>query len=263
MQHSDFLESSDDFEPETAAPSVSPDDEENDAETVGGFDFGSLLKEALQHKADAVTLKINRKALKDKRPMSGEAYTNMLADIKRIELKQEWLPRAAVAMFTVQHCVSCDNYAPLFTGLFQRQRHRNMKEASRWVAATESENFGLPKEVKTTEVNVPFCHFCLEEHGFPAEQLGILFDDEAEEAVADDITANDDELLAEADDVRQMQFEFEQDQIAETMQPASMFLPRPTKAQMDAEMASLPVLEGNPDDEQDHPANTFTTEGLF
>ena len=98
-----------------------------------------------------------------------------------MESAREWVARASVAMFQVQHCTCCDNYTPALTGIFQRQASRFNKGAVRWVTATEDDNYGLVKEVKTTESDVPFCAQCLGEWGFPADQLGIVFDNEPAE----------------------------------------------------------------------------------
>ena len=181
-------------------------------ESDGGFSFGALLKEAIAHKADGEKLKAGRKALKDKTPMASAEYEQMLGDIKRIETAREWLPRASVALFQVQHCLGCENYAPFFTGLFQRQKNRHMREADRWITATESENYGLVKEIKTTEVDVPFCSFCVGDFGFPAEQLGIVFDTPEDESDTD----SDDEATAE--DLAEAEFEAEQDELAESLE---------------------------------------------
>ena len=178
-----------------------------DADKDTEFTFGDLLKEAMAHKADTVRLKDGRKALKDKTPMASAEYEQMLADIKRIEVAREWLPRAAVAMFQVQHCLGCENYAPFFTGLFQRQKNRHMRDADRWVAATESENYGLTKEIKTNEVDVPFCSFCVGEFGFPVEQLGVVFDDESTDGEDETPEATDEELA-------QAEFEASEDELA-------------------------------------------------
>ena len=178
-----------------------------DADKDTEFTFGDLLKEAMAHKADTVRLKDGRKALKDKTPMASAEYEQMLADIKRIEVAREWLPRAAVAMFQVQHCLGCENYAPFFTGLFQRQKNRHMRDADRWIAATESENYGLTKEIKTNEVDVPFCSFCIGEFGFPVEQLGVVFEDEPTDDEDETLEATDEELA-------QAEFEASEDELA-------------------------------------------------
>ena len=204
-----------------------------DAVADDTLSFGDLLKEALAHKADTVLLKDGRKALKEKKPMASAEYEQLLADIKRIEIAREWLPRAAVAMFQVQHCTSCENYAPFFTGLFQRQKNRHLREADRWIAATEFENAGLKKEIKTTEVDVPFCSFCVEEFGYPIEQLGIVFDTpedevDAEADVDDEVEIADEADAAEQADDEQSEptaeeleiaaWEAEQDELAESLQ---------------------------------------------
>lgn len=180
------------------APDNSPED--------SGFSFKSLLAEALEHKADGEKLKEGRKALKEGSLLSGPERLQMLADVKRIENAREWLPKASVAMFQVQHCTGCENYSPFFTGLFQRQANRHHRDTDRWVSATESENYGLPKEVKTNEVDIPFCAFCLQDWGFPAEQLGVVFDEEAEDELADDEPTEEEAAQAE--------FEASEDELA-------------------------------------------------
>ena len=195
--------------------------EAQDAVTDDAFTFGDLLREAMAHKADTVKLKDGRKAIKDKTPMASAEYEQLLADIKRIEIAREWLPRAAVAMIQVQHCTSCENYSPFFTGLFQRQKNRHMREADRWIAATESENAGLAKEIKTTEVDIPFCSFCVGEFGYPVEQLGVVFDEMTDEedgeleAELDDDCEGDE---ATAEDLEQAAFEAAEDELAESNQ---------------------------------------------
>lgn len=159
-------------------------DTEDTAEAGPGaaFSFKDLLAEAVAHKADGEKLKALRKTTKTGLRLSEEEA----ADLRRMENAREWFPRASVAMFQVQHCLSCDNYGAMFTGLFQRQASRHAKGVNRWIAATESENYGLKQEVKTNEVDIPFCCFCLTEHGFPGEQLGIDF--------GDDVAAQESEL---------------------------------------------------------------------
>ena len=183
-----------------------------------GFSFDSLLSEAKALKADTDRLKECRKAIKENKPMASGEYTQLLSDIKRIEAAREWLPVADVAMFQIQHCQACDNYAPLFTGLFQQQRHRHLRGSHRWLAATASENRGLPKKIKTTQREVPFCHFCVEDFGYPIEQLGIEFDTPApaSNGEATEELADDEELSTE--EQAQLDFEEAADAASEELQ---------------------------------------------
>lgn len=183
-------------------------DDAPEAGPGAAFSFKDLLAEAVLHKAEGEKLKAVRKALKNGNILSAEEA----ADLRRMENAREWLPRASVAMFQVQHCTSCENYSAMFTGLFQRQVSKHSTGVNRWVAATDSENFGLKQEVKTNEVDIPFCCFCLTDHGFPGAQLGIEFDEEPVAALSD---AEDQESLEEA---QQLAFEAEQDAMAEQLQ---------------------------------------------
>lgn len=184
---------------------------ELDSESETDFSFGDLVKEAMAHRADTIRLKEGRKIIKSGGNAPGVDMVSLLADVKRLETQREWLPRADVAMFQIQHCTACDNYAPLFTGLFQRQAHRHQRHTDRWVAATPFENKGLKKEVKTTEVDVPMCHFCYAEAGYPIEGLGISFDEDA----SDDVAESD---LATGEEAEQLAFEALQDELAESLQ---------------------------------------------
>lgn len=186
-----------------------------------GFTFESLLSEAKALRSDTDKLKEARKALKDTRGLPSAEYTQLLADVRRIENVREWLAVADVAMFQIQHCTACDNYAPLFTGLFQRQRHRHMRDSMRWQAATEPENRGLPKEIKTTTSHIPFCHFCIEDFGYPIEQLGIEFDIPAN-AGLDDTPDTDDEDEMSEEEAAQLAFEEAADDAAEELQLPAM-----------------------------------------
>lgn len=197
-----------------------PDD--NNAEVIDTtptdsdvFDFGSLLKEAMEHKAETVKLKESRKILKSGRNPSGGDLAGLLADVQRMENRQEWLPCAAVAMFQVQVCQHCGSYTPMFTGLFQRQTHKYQRGIDRWVGASDHSNHGLPQEVKTSEVEVPLCCFCLTDHGFSTEALG---EDFAEASDTPDDTPDDDEEELTEEEQAQADFEESQDALAETLQ---------------------------------------------
>lgn len=166
-----------------------PDDASDSPMPKPEFSFQDLLKEAVAHKAEGEQLKAVRKAVKSGENLSAEDALSL----RRMENNREWLARASVAMFQVQHCTCCENYNPVLLGLFQRQVSRFTKGISRWIAAEESENYGLVKEVKTNEVDVPFCAQCLDQWDFPAEQLGIVFDgdDSAEDSEEEEASLED------------------------------------------------------------------------
>src|ERR1700757_1574240 len=54
------------------------------------------------------------------------------------ELKDLWKPQAAVAMFSIQICLTCGNRHTHFEGFFQQQRHASYRETEKWVPATDS-----------------------------------------------------------------------------------------------------------------------------
>ena len=152
------------------------------------FDLDDLLAESLDLRADAAKLKDGRKTLKNKNALSGTELSELQADVARLEAAREWLPRADVVMFTIQTCQTCGNVAGVFTGFFQRQSHRSMRQLDRWVAAPECNSLGLKKEIKNTEVFTPVCPCCIADFGYPVEQLGVEFYEEAvgEAAPAED-----------------------------------------------------------------------------
>ena len=145
-------------------------------------DLDSLLTESVQIKADAKRIIDGRKRIK-----AGAYGLNAIElgtledDIARIELSREWLPKADVAMFSVQTCQCCSAVSAVFTGFFQRQSHRSLRHTDRWIAAPEHASDGLPKEIKNTDSTIVACPFCIGDFGYPVEQLGVDYSEEVME----------------------------------------------------------------------------------
>lgn len=155
----------------------------------------SLLSESMQQKADAQRLKDGRKLLKSGKNLATADLDDLLKDMKRIELQQEWRPVADVAMFSIQTCECCGNVAAMFLGIFQRQYARGQQKVDRWVAASTAENRGLPKEIHNQDTTTRFCCFCIEQQGYPIDQLDITF--EEEETVEDVLADIEAEIVAQ------------------------------------------------------------------
>lgn len=196
---------------ESVVDSSGPSDSEEPLATTSestGFSFDDLLSEARDHAAEGRQLRKNRKALKSGRLTGNTSLQDLLDDTRRLESKREWLPLAATAMFQIQECAACGNLTASFTGIFQKQRHAYVRDTYRWVPANDDSNKNLTKEVKTSNLKTPFCGFCLDEAGYPADQLGVDFGAEEEDGPS-------------AEEQEQLDFEAQQDEIAESLQTTS------------------------------------------
>lgn len=160
------------------------------------FDLDGLLAGAMQSVEESKRLKEARKTVKTRSNLPHSILSELMGDIKALETKREWIPKADVAFFEVQTCKRCGNVTPLFQGLMQRQASRLNRTVNRWVKATADENQGLPKEVKTHDSESEMCHFCMPDLGYSQDDLGVLFDDEDEQEFEDEVAADDSELEA-------------------------------------------------------------------
>lgn len=147
--------------------------------TADDLDLDSLLSDSLAIVEDNRRLKESRKAIRSGMLTTSE-QSELLADIDRLERTREWLPKADVAMFDQQTCQTCGSIHHIFSGLFQRQVHRNMRTLDRWQKSTEAENMGLPKEVKAMQSKIPFCPGCMAAEGYPMADLHAPVDEAAE-----------------------------------------------------------------------------------
>lgn len=135
------------------------------------FSLEGLLKESLQAKRDAESVKVAR-ALLAKGGIDPESRKSMTESIRSWEVKREWLAVASVAMFYRQFCAQCDLYHVTFAGYYQRQEHRTTK-VQRWVQATKDlRTVPLPKECKYEDSICELCEDCAGKAGYPIEGSG-------------------------------------------------------------------------------------------
>jgi hypothetical protein len=95
----------------------------------------------------------------------------LLAEVQKLELKVEWIAQANVAVFEEQACVCGAPPARLFTGLFRRDRHKNL-HTDRWVREAAHKDATLPREVRVMKAHLPvaMCPACVAGHGYGAVQ---------------------------------------------------------------------------------------------
>lgn len=135
------------------------------------FSLEGLLKESLQSKRDAESVKTAR-ALLARGGVDPESRKNMTDSIRAWEVKREWTAVASVAMFHRQFCGECDLYHVTFAGYYQRQEHRTTK-IQRWVQATKDlRSVPLPKECKYEDSICELCEECAGKAGYPIEGGG-------------------------------------------------------------------------------------------
>lgn len=140
-----------------------------------------LLGEATAHQRDVKAAAEARERLR----RGGLTVAERQADAARIrewEAKHEWAAQANVARFVESRCENCtgeddeDGYTYLFTGLFERQTHRHIKDATRWVKVTTAKA-ALPNEVMVAREVTQMCGECCEGIGFG--WAGAYYEDEA------------------------------------------------------------------------------------
>lgn len=138
------------------------------ANTQAGFeDLDALLAESILEKQQGAEVKkIRRKLADDKIAMPSQERKAIEAKVAEWDVKREWLPEAAVAMFTTQLCNWCGSRHSLFTGLLQRQRSR-LSSVDRWVKVDANLLSGLPKETKHMTEHSDMCMSCIESHRYP------------------------------------------------------------------------------------------------
>ena len=124
-----------------------------------GFgELDALLKESVASKAEAVRVKEQRKLLASGR-LTGESRLHTETLIRSWELKKEWIPVAAVQMFSAQQCSHCGGVHHHFLGIYQRQLSK-LSKVSRWIKSDDVANRGLPQETKCEESFAPVCADC-------------------------------------------------------------------------------------------------------
>ena len=143
--------------------------------TPDSLDLDALLADSLQAR-DAKKAKYSRTRPNECSKVPADRprhWRNLeeMSDYERrrhnAELKDLWKPQAAVAMFSVQLCLSCGSRHTHFEGFFQQQRHASYRDTEKWVPATDSTMLkDLPKHKKITLHEADACIDCVGYSGY-------------------------------------------------------------------------------------------------
>lgn len=139
---------------------------------MAGFeDLDALLAESILERQEGKEVrKIRRKLADDKIAMPKQERDLIEKKVAEWDVKREWQPEAAVAMFTTQICGWCGSRHSLFTGFLQRQTSR-VSKVDRWVKVDRNLLEGLPKETKHMTEHSDMCMSCVESHRYPQGEI--------------------------------------------------------------------------------------------
>jgi len=132
------------------------------------FSLDDLLAESMTEKRKADEVKAGRVAIA-KGGISKADSDAIQASIRSWEAKREWIPKAAVVMFSRQQCLSCGSYHTQFLGWYQRQQHRS-SSIQRWIASIKPTDSKLLRESKYKDSHTEMCEDCAEAIGFEVEE---------------------------------------------------------------------------------------------
>lgn len=135
------------------------------------LDLDSLLSESLAERASKRSAprpkELSKVPAKDPAWMNKAEKSDYERRRENAELRDLWKPQAAVAMFSVQICLSCGNRQTHFEGFYQQQRHASHRQTEKWVLATDSTMLkDLPRHRKVTIHEADSCLQCADALGY-------------------------------------------------------------------------------------------------
>lgn len=132
-----------------------------------------LFAESMAEAKAVEEVKKARKAVTytGKDALTAEARNSLQMTIRSWEARREWKPAASVVMFSRQQCQSCGQFHTQFVGFFQRQEHRSLGTADRWIPSVRPQTWDkLPRESKYQDSHTELCEDCAEKLGFEVEE---------------------------------------------------------------------------------------------
>jgi len=136
-------------------------------------DFADL--DALIEESDDYKKSQKLKAQKNKLGGAGfqKLATKELAKkIQKAEVKVDWRPIAAIAMFYEQVCAKCGSRHRHFQGYFQHQQHKWQDWSFKYVPASDHTMLeGLPHFTKIVEQLADVCASCIDTDNWRDENL--------------------------------------------------------------------------------------------
>lgn len=128
-------------------------------------ELDNLLAGAMQESREGTEARRARERMKQ---VHGVTARERLEDAERIaawEAKHEWRALANVALFHEHVCTTCNTFSMTFSHYLERQEHRHMRKAQRWVKV-ETTKAILPNEVVRKVHYTSMCEDCAEQNGW-------------------------------------------------------------------------------------------------
>lgn len=133
-------------------------------------DLNSLLSDSIDYKKSQAL----KKAKFDKgvKHFQTKATQETVKKIQKAEVKVDWKPIAAIAMFYEQVCLHCGTRHRHFQGYFQHQQHKWQQHSFKYVPASDhTMTDGLPHFTKVVESSSDVCAACINNAEWPDENL--------------------------------------------------------------------------------------------
>jgi len=126
--------------------------------------FDGLINRELQAKSEKVALK-HMQAKLAKGNLTKKEADEIKAKVAEWEAANLWTPTHTVLVVERQECLHCGEESHSFQAVLQRQTYKTNTETARLTKVPAVDN-SLPKITKYTQVAVPMCVLCMDEHGF-------------------------------------------------------------------------------------------------
>ena len=133
-------------------------------------DLDSLLADSIDFKKSQELKKRKEKVgVRDWQTKDKQAEAKK---IQKAEVKVDWRPIAAIAMFYEQVCLKCGSRHRHFEGFFQHQQHKWQQHSFKYVPASDhTMTDGLPHYTKIVETSCDVCNDCIDKSNWIDENL--------------------------------------------------------------------------------------------
>ena len=130
--------------------------------------LNSLLADSMQiSAAQAEEREMKKRVARGNMPKEELAETVKL--LRRWDDAREWRRTHNLVVFTRQLCTSCGTFHQTFEGYFERHKHNRIANTTKAVSVTVFE-LDLPKDAVYHDSQVPVCHQCAENAGWPLQE---------------------------------------------------------------------------------------------
>jgi len=131
----------------------------------------SLIVESNDYK-ESQKLKARKEKLGAAEHFQRSGHRAEIKKIQKAEVKVDWKPVAAIAMFYEQVCSCCGSRHRHFQGYFQHQQHKWQQHSYKYVPASDHTMLeGLPHFTKIVEQLADVCASCIDTDNWRDENL--------------------------------------------------------------------------------------------